>query len=368
MRDGIVYCRLHYEMLQQPPPTPTPSHSANGLILPHQIAHHHPPPPHHLNAINDGPCDLSCGGGASTGPHHGLLPPSGFHPHHPHSGGGGGLLSSPAESSLSPGGGGHHHHHQHMISILAAATAGGGVDPLDPSAISSGGYAGGIRCSSLFAPHHDPYNPSNDFQRFGSLLGNGSATGGFFPSSVTGNGSAVSPSSASSAVVQKGRPRKRKGPGGSQSAPQLGNNNNNNSSSNNNNNNNGSSSNGSSNHSDPNGVIGQQQLHNHLNAANLRQLGSIGELFFLFQNLKNRLVAWSDAMRFESFRIEHNVSSELITRRQESINCLLNNIGFLYTQNCNHCEDQSVCDGGNRKKLIFPSEKEKKRGTRNEFV
>ena len=42
-----------------------------------------------------------------------------------------------------------------------------------------------------------------------------------------------------------------------------------------NNNNNGSSgSNGSSNHSDPNN---QQQLHNHLNAPNLRQLGSVGE-------------------------------------------------------------------------------------------
>jgi hypothetical protein len=158
-----------------------------------------------------------------------------------------------------------------MISILAAAS--GGVDPLDPAA-----YAGGIRCSSLFVPHHDSYNPSNDFQRFGSLLGNGNGASGFFPS-AGGNGSAVSPSSASSVAVQKGRPRKRKGQA-SQSSSTLNNNNNNNSSSSNNNNN--GSNNSSSNHSDPigggGGIIGQQQqLHNHLNAANLRQLGSIGE-------------------------------------------------------------------------------------------
>ena len=65
MRDGTVYCRLHYEMLQH----------SNGL-----------PPGVLSNA--DVPCDLSCSGGAGggaggggvngVGPHHGLLPPANF--------------------------------------------------------------------------------------------------------------------------------------------------------------------------------------------------------------------------------------------------------------------------------------------------
>jgi hypothetical protein len=249
MRDGIVYCRLHYEMLQNPA-TLTSSHQSHqhGLLMSHPMQGNN----NGLMGTPDGPCDLS-----SCGPHHGLLPPSGFH--HPH-------LMPP--ESVSPS--------QHMINILSSS----GVDPVNDSS-----YPSGLRPSifggSVAAGGQDYlHNPSaNDFQR--CLGGSGSAVSSFFPSLSSsgglGNGGLGGNSPGSGSLghhhsVQKGRPRKRKIPPAAAAvaaAAALVHSSNNNNNNNNNNNGGGGGGGGSTgNHSDST-ILGQQQ---HLNAANLRQL------------------------------------------------------------------------------------------------
>ncbi|KAK4020925.1 hypothetical protein OUZ56_002865 [Daphnia magna] len=242
MRDGIVYCRLHYEMLQHPAGSLSSTHQPHqhGLIMPHQ---HIQGNNNGLMGSSDGPCDLS-----SCGPHHGLLPPSGFH--HPHH------LIPP--ESVSPS--------QHMINILSSASIGDpAVDASYPSGMRPNVFAGNLAGGGQDYLH----NPSvNDFQR--CLGGSGSAVSSFFPSLSGGLGNAglggSSPSAGSMGhhhSVQKGRPRKRKIPAAATAgtaAAALAH------SGNNNNNGNGGGSTG--NHADSS-ILGQQQ---HLNAANLRQL------------------------------------------------------------------------------------------------
>jgi hypothetical protein len=248
MRDGIVYCRLHYEMLQNPA-TLTSSHQSHqhGLLMSHPMQGNN----NGLMGTPDGPCDLS-----SCGPHHGLLPPSGFH--HPH-------LMPP--ESVSPS--------QHMINILSSS----GVDPVNDSS-----YPSGLRPSifggSVAAGGQDYlHNPSaNDFQR--CLGGSGSAVSSFFPSLSSsgglGNGGLGGNSPGSGSLghhhsVQKGRPRKRKIPPAAAAvaaAAALVHSSNNNNNNNNNNNGGGGGGGSTGNHSDST-ILGPQQ---HLNAANLRQL------------------------------------------------------------------------------------------------
>ena len=307
MRDGIVYCRLHYEMLQHPGGTLTGHHQSHqhGLLMSHPPHQHH----HSIQGNNngliggpDGPCDLSCG------PHHGLLPPPGFH--HPHH------LMPP--ESVSPS--------QHMINILSS-----GVDPavdpsyptgLRPNVFGSGG-GGAVGGDYL-------HNPSaNDFQR---CLSVGNPAAGFFPSLSSSNGGnsnsglgGSSPGAGSLGhhhqhSVQKGRPRKRKIPSAAAAAAAL--------HSNNNNNNNGNSA---GNHSDSS-ILGQQQ---HLNAANLRQLTSgIGKFPPNWQEL-----VCKSGLRFKPFVIFATRS-----RPQKS------NSGQLVTitsASCRLHEYRGVCDGRN---------------------
>lgn len=253
MRDGIVYCRLHYEMLNHPAATLTVHQQQHpqqqlqqqqhgGLLMSHPSLQ-----AGHTGLISEGPCDLSCG------PHHGLLPPTGFH--HPHH------LMPP--ESVSP--------NQHMINILSSADGPVGESPF-PSALGR---------PSLFGAGQPPgtsdylHNPSpGDFQR---CLSNPSSAAGFFSSLSSGGGSgggglgAGSPGGGGGQHhVQKGRPRKRKIPSSSASASLHSNNNNSSGGggSNNNNNNNNSIGIPAGNHSDSS-LMGQQ-----LNAANLRQLNS----------------------------------------------------------------------------------------------
>lgn len=158
MRDGIVYCRLHYEMLHHAPHHPSP-------VVPPP-----PPPPHHHlmtlggNNNNDMPCDLSC-----TGPH-GLLhhPNSNFHP-----------------DSLSPAGSAIHHHHSspHMINLLP------GEPPHHHSMTESPLYSAGLR----------------PFEYLGT-----SPSSGFFNNNGSNGGPLSTGSHHHHHHVQKGRPRKRK--------------------------------------------------------------------------------------------------------------------------------------------------------------
>ncbi|XP_057371603.1 LIM/homeobox protein Lhx2-like [Daphnia carinata] len=242
MRDGIVYCRLHYEMLQHPTGSLGSTHQPHqhGLIMPHQ---HIQGNNNGLMGSSDGPCDLS-----SCGPHHGLLPPSGFH--HPHH------LIPP--ESVSPS--------QHMINILSSASIGDpAVDASYPSGMRPNVFGGSVAGGGQDYLH----NPSvNDFQR--CLGGSGSAVSSFFPSLSGGLGNAglggSSPSAGSMGhhhSVQKGRPRKRKIPAAAAAvtaAAALAHSGNNN--------NNGNVGGSTGNHADSS-ILGQQQ---HLNAANLRQL------------------------------------------------------------------------------------------------
>ena len=147
MRDGIVYCRLHYDMLQHTTGLPGGLSNANG------------------------PCDLSGGSGGNIGPHHGLLPPSGFH----------GL-----SESMSP---------SYMINIMSADPD-SGFHPLSNRSPMAGGNG-----SNPAGGGANDYNPASlpDFQRCLN-------TPSFFPSVGGGGGGGAM------AHVQKGRPRKRKIP------------------------------------------------------------------------------------------------------------------------------------------------------------
>lgn len=167
MRDGLVYCRLHYEMLQQHPPSAAAiGHPGHGGLL---VPQHHTPPSNTngLMTSPDGPCDLSCG------PHHGLLPPSGFHPPH--------HLMPP--ESVSPS--------QHMINILSSGVV---VDPADPSYMRPGLYGAEYM-------HNSP-----DYQRCNN---SSNPSAGFFQTNGSGS------------TVQKGRPRKRKIPAAAAAAAAL---------------------------------------------------------------------------------------------------------------------------------------------------
>ena len=149
MRDGVVYCRLHYEMF-------------------------------HAGGLNgDSPCDLSCAGGGAggggTGPNHGLLPPANF----------------ALGESMSPG---------HVMNVLGADSDGyhqlhgGGSAPMRnfgaPQSGNSVGYGA-------------------DFVGQSTPLIGGSA---FFPSigGLSGVVGHAAGATASANGVQKGRPRKRK--------------------------------------------------------------------------------------------------------------------------------------------------------------
>lgn len=264
MRDGIVYCRLHYEML---------THPSASSSLQQQQQHHHHHTQHGLMMNNnnsglmsgtEGPCDLSCG------PHHGLLPPSGFHvaQHHHH-------LMPP--ESVSP--------NQHMINILSSSSSSVvdvvGESPF-PSALRPSGLFGGGGGGQHASGSDYLHNPSsaNDFQRCLTGQTNPNSAAGFFSSLPSGGSGLVGASSPGTGSighhVQKGRPRKRKIPNSASSAASLhSNNNNNNSSSSNNNNNSSMGIPVAGNHSDSSVLMGQQ-----LNAANLRQLNSgLGECY-----------------------------------------------------------------------------------------
>ena len=171
MKDAVVYCRLHLELLYDGTPAAV---SAAPLV----------------NGGGGGggggdmtPCDLSCG----SGPQHGLLPPSSF-----------GLAES-----MSPG---------HMMITLTGA-GGGGADGGGPGADA---YHHSMRASSAMA-QHAAFSAAaaaaaavhHHHHHHQSLMGVGMATDfqrclnpsvNFFPNLA----------SVAVGGTQKGRPRKRK--------------------------------------------------------------------------------------------------------------------------------------------------------------